>query len=202
MRSMKNIKIFLICAVMSSVGTTLLGQQPQPHSFITEVGSLSPNCTGLASCGIMNCPELPYCTGECVGDFWRYCQRQGCYQDSPDTQGQIMTICAYNCTDTPLPFGYDLLKFIEKKEPHIISGASAVYGMLPVIINSAIKSPDSCVDRLPLKRLFGWGCVGLLWGANCMFMWNSTELEKVISAICVPFVLSAVTEYALNKVGR
>src|ERR1700722_4977066 len=98
-----NMRLLLVCIIISGAYGLLSGQE---HSFIMTRNST--NCTGLASCGAnLNCSELPPCFGErLANNTWRRCVRQGCgLQAVPGTDDQVLTVCGYNCTDTPLPFG-------------------------------------------------------------------------------------------------
>lgn len=186
-----NANQLLMCLILSNVSLSLLGQG-QPHTFMET--RYSADCAGLASCAILNCPDLPCSSEEEVNGSWRQCIRQECFRSVDPIDNKVTIACQYNCIDTPFPLELRMLILL----------TSAAYGMLPGLCHAMFKVDDgkSLLYHLPLKRMCGWGCVGLLWGMNRMLVPESVSVEKMMQAVGVPLALSAAHEFYAAMRGK
>jgi hypothetical protein len=158
------------------------------ESYKIRMGSL--DCTGLASCAITKCPDLPFCIQKRDGDFWISCKRESCSEFPADKIGQIMTFSDYNCIKTPIPFFYDFQEALTPFVPGMAVFDCATLGSTYAIVNAMRQGKN-----IPIKRVFAYACIGGLCGLSWLLT-NDNQLDNnILYALGAPLATSVAYEY-------
>jgi hypothetical protein len=155
----------------------------------------STNCTGLASCAITNCPDLPFCIKKREGDFWIHCQREGCVEMGASTNNikPVMTVCDYKCTKTPLPLLYDVAEALTPLVPGMAVFDCAALGSACAIVNAMRQGKD-----IPIKRVFAYACVGGLSSLSMLLANGNQANENLLYTLGGTLAIGITSEYVLK----